>query len=86
MAACRHATTTPRSHRSRVEPLIDRAIAGCALDEVPVTGHEFRPTLRRQRDDAVAKGQVGRQRVFDGLLDRLDTESVMKEPLTGSPA
>ena len=36
---------------------------------------EFRPTLQRQRDDAAAKGQVGRQRVFDGLLDRLGTEA-----------
>jgi len=33
---------------------------------------EFRPTLQRQRDDAAAKGQVGRQRIFDGLLARLD--------------
>ena len=33
---------------------------------------EFRPTLQRQRDDAADKGQLGRQKVFDGLLDRLD--------------
>jgi len=37
-----------------------------------VTTIEFRPTLERQRDDAATKGQVGRQRIFDGLLDRLD--------------
>jgi hypothetical protein len=37
-----------------------------------VTTVDFRPTLRRQRDDAAAKGQVGRQRIFDGLLTRLD--------------
>jgi hypothetical protein len=37
-----------------------------------VTTVEFKPTLRRQRDDAAAKGQVGRQKVFDGLLRRLD--------------
>jgi len=30
---------------------------------------EFRPTLQRQRDDAEAKG---RQKIFDGLLARLD--------------
>ena len=36
---------------------------------------EFRPTLERQRDDARAKGQVGRQRVFDGLLQRLEEAS-----------
>jgi len=36
---------------------------------------EFRPTLQRQRDDAATKGQVGRQRVFDDLLDRLGTEA-----------
>ena len=33
---------------------------------------EFRPTLKAQRDDAVDKGQLGRQKVFDGLLARLD--------------
>ena len=32
---------------------------------------EFLPTLERQRDDAVAKGQIGRQRMFDGLIARL---------------
>jgi hypothetical protein len=37
-----------------------------------VTTIEFKPTLRRQRNDAQAKGQIGRQRVFDGLLNRLD--------------
>jgi site-specific recombinase XerD len=37
-----------------------------------VTTIEFRPTLQRQRDDAADKGQVGRQKIFDGLLDRLD--------------
>ena len=38
-----------------------------------VTTIEFRPTLQRQRDDAARKGQIGRQKIFDGLLDRLDT-------------
>jgi hypothetical protein len=33
---------------------------------------EFRPTLQRQRDDADAKGQLGRKKIFDGLLSRLD--------------
>jgi integrase len=33
---------------------------------------EFRPTLQRQRDDAAGKGQLGRQKVFDGLLARLE--------------
>jgi hypothetical protein len=36
---------------------------------------EFRPTLTRQRDDAAAKGQVGRQKIFDGLLGRLDGQA-----------
>jgi site-specific recombinase XerD len=36
-----------------------------------VTTTEFRPTLELQRDDAAAKGQIGRQRIFDGLLHRL---------------
>ena len=39
-----------------------------------VTTIEFRPTLERQRDDAHRKGQLGRQRVFDGLLQRLDQQ------------
>jgi hypothetical protein len=39
-----------------------------------VTTVEFKPTLRRQRDDARDKGQVGRERIFDGLLNRLDDE------------
>jgi hypothetical protein len=37
-----------------------------------VTTIEFRPTLKRQRDDAADKGQVGRQKIFDSLLERLD--------------
>jgi len=40
-----------------------------------VTTIEFKPTLLRQRDDAVTKGQIGRQKVFDGLLHRLDEEA-----------
>jgi len=38
-----------------------------------VTTIEFRPTLQAQRDDAERKGQVARKKIFDGLLDRLDT-------------
>ncbi len=37
-----------------------------------VTTIAFRPTLTAQRDDAAAKGQAGRQKVFDGILRRLD--------------
>ncbi len=37
-----------------------------------VTTIEFKPTLQRQRDDAARKGQVGRQKIFEGLLDRLE--------------
>ncbi len=40
-----------------------------------VTTVEFKPTLQRQRDDAAGKGQVGRQKIFDGLLARLDEEA-----------
>ncbi len=40
-----------------------------------VTTIEFKPTLRRQRDDAATKGQLGRQRIFEGLLDRLDQDA-----------
>ena len=39
-----------------------------------VTTVEFKPTLRRQRDDARDKGQIGRQKIFDGLLNRLDND------------
>jgi hypothetical protein len=39
-----------------------------------VTTVEFKPTLRRQRNDAAAKGQLGRQRIFDGLLERLEDQ------------
>ena len=37
-----------------------------------VTTIEFRPTLQAQRDDAASKGQTGRQRIYDGLLQRLE--------------
>jgi hypothetical protein len=37
-----------------------------------VTTIEFRPTLQAQRDDAARKGQTGRQKIYDGLLQRLD--------------
>ena len=40
-----------------------------------VTTIEFRPTLQRQRDDAASKGQIGRQKIFDGILDRLDADA-----------
>jgi site-specific recombinase XerD len=40
-----------------------------------VTTIEFRPTLQRQREDAANKGQIGRAKVFDGLLDRLDHDA-----------
>ena len=50
---------------------------------------EFRPTLQRQRDDAAEKGQVGRLKIFDGLLDRLEprpglmTTSARVRPVRG---
>ena len=40
-----------------------------------VTTIEFRPTLQAQRDDAERKGQVGRQKIFEGLLSRLTNEA-----------
>jgi site-specific recombinase XerD len=39
------------------------------------TTHEFRPTLERQRDDAAEKRQVGRLKIFDGLLTRLEQQA-----------
>ena len=47
---------------------------------------EFRPTLQAQRDDAAEKGQLGRRKVFDGLLARLDQTASDKTHLTRSPA
>ena len=40
-----------------------------------VTTIEFKPTLQRQRDDAATKGQLGRQKIFDDLLARLDEQA-----------
>jgi site-specific recombinase XerD len=40
-----------------------------------VTTIEHRPTLQRQRDDAANKGQIGRQKLFDGILHRLDHQA-----------
>jgi len=40
-----------------------------------VTTIEFRPALQRQRDDAAQKGQLGRQKIFDGILNRLETDA-----------
>jgi hypothetical protein len=37
---------------------------------------EFLPTLERQRDDAATKGRIGRQRIFDGLLARLQENAL----------
>jgi hypothetical protein len=37
-----------------------------------VTTIEFRPTLQAQRDDAANKGQVAREHIFNGILERLD--------------
>ncbi len=48
-----------------------------------VTTAEFRPTLQQQRDDAAARGQVGRQKIFDGLLFRLqESQSPRWTPAT----
>jgi hypothetical protein len=44
----------------------------CAFFQTTI---EFRPTLQLQRDDAAGKGQLGRQKVFDGLLARLDADA-----------
>ena len=49
-----------------------RSASRCTFFQTTI---EFRPTLKRQRDDATAKGQVGRQKIFDGLLTRLDEEA-----------
>ena len=38
------------------------------------TAVEFRPTLRRQLDDATRKGQTGRQKLYSGLLEGIEEE------------
>jgi integrase len=43
-----------------------------------VTTIEFRPTLQAQRDDAASKGQTGRQKVYDGLLNGSTTRALDK--------
>jgi integrase len=48
-----------------------------------VTTVDFKPTLQRQRDDAARKGQLGRQKIFDGLLERIDTQAGSENPETG---
>jgi integrase len=40
-----------------------------------VTTIDFKPTLQRQRDDARDKGQAGREKIFEGLLTRLDDQA-----------
>lgn len=40
-----------------------------------VTTIEFRPTLQAQRNDAAHKGHVARTKIYDGLLERLDTDA-----------
>lgn len=40
-----------------------------------VTTIEFKPTLIQQRNDAKDKGQIGRQKIFEGLLTRLEEEA-----------
>ena len=47
----------------------------CESCQFFVTTLEFKPTLQRQRDDATAKGQVGRQKIFERLLARLDGQA-----------
>ncbi|HEC08714.1 MAG TPA: integrase [Acidimicrobiales bacterium] len=47
----------------------------CETCDFFVTTIEFKPTLQRQRDDAANKGQIGRQNIFDGLLNRLNGQA-----------
>ena len=49
--------------------LADGLCLSCTFFQTTI---EFRPTLQAQRDDAAEKGQLGREKVFDGLLARLD--------------
>ena len=49
----------------------DSLCEGCTFF---VTTIASRPTLQQQRDDAERKGQIARQKIFDGLLTRLDDQ------------
>ncbi len=40
-----------------------------------LTTIEFRPTLEKQRADAATKGQIGRQKIFEGLLAGLESSA-----------
>jgi Transposase, Mutator family len=33
------------------------------------------PKVANHLDDAATKGQLGRQKIFDGILDRLETDA-----------
>jgi integrase/recombinase XerD len=57
----------------------------CESCTCSVTTLEFRPTLQKQRDDAERKGQVARQKIFDGLLTRLDGQPAGEPREIGPP-
>ncbi|MFC5826147.1 hypothetical protein [Nonomuraea insulae] len=65
--------------KSHVEPgVVGWALAWDSICESCtffVTTIEFRPTLERQRDDVAAKGQVAREQISNGLLNRLDGQA-----------
>jgi hypothetical protein len=67
---------TPRAARRRSpRSAIPRGTGFADTVTFFVTTIEFRPTLQAQRDDARDKGQIGRQKIFDGLLERLGSEA-----------
>lgn len=47
----------------------------CESCQFFATGPEFRPTLERQHDDAAARGQTDRQRLFEGLLTKVKEDA-----------
>jgi hypothetical protein len=47
----------------------------CEVCTYFVTTNEFRPTLEKHQVDAEAKRQIARQRIFEGLLKRLDVQA-----------
>ena len=65
------ATATAHA-RSRLDCHFESICESCTFF---VTTIEFRPTLQAQRDDARDKGQTGRQKIYDGLLERLGSEA-----------
>jgi hypothetical protein len=66
---CRHPWKRTPARSAGLDCHFESICESCTFFQTTI---EFRPTLEKQRDDAAAKGQAGRKKIFDGLLSRLD--------------